>query len=127
MANVEKAERKAAPAVEVKMPHRDQREGIRLVYAEKDPDYSYAYHRPNVTDAELARISAEKVSDGKGGFAHHEGDPLIRIPRKIAEAQRAQEQEESFRTVKNKMKVADRAGRLSQQKAPKVPKPPDIE
>jgi hypothetical protein len=124
MANVEKAERKTAPAVEVRVPHKDQREGIRLAYAEKYPEYSFAYHRPNVSDIELEMIQAEKITDGAGGFVHHGGDPLIRIPMKVVEAQRAAEQQDSLKLVENKMKEAKLAGRLTRERKPKTPKVP---
>ena len=121
MAKISEQERKPAPEVEVAVVHKDQRKAI--MEEHRKPEFHYAYHRADVTDTELEAGGWEKVGDGKGGFVHHMGDPLIRRLNEVERKVRHQESKESYETVKDRLIGADKDGSLRRVRAKKTPKP----
>lgn len=114
MADITNVERKPAPDVVVNIKEADQRSAIRKAHMSANPNYSYAYERPNVTDGELAQKGWEKVLDGKGAFVHHGGDPLVRKLKAKRDEDRALESQQSLNQVKSKLDKAYKAGKLTQ-------------
>jgi len=114
MANITEVERKPAPSVSVDITMLDQRRAIEDAHQTANPDYSYAYQRPNITNGELEQLGWQKVTDGKGECVHHGGDPLVRKPKAKRDQERKREDDISYNMVKHKLDRADREGKLTQ-------------
>jgi hypothetical protein len=101
--------RKAAPVMIVSEVTRDLRiEQINRLN-EQEPNFMHSYHHPNVTDAELARGGFEVVKDKEGNVLEHGGDPVVRRPRKDAEADFANASRYSHQLAEKTVKESRRA------------------
>ena len=99
-------QRKPAPTATVNRRGTDQRaEQLRVLDAE-NPEYVHSYQTPQVFGKEEARYEQEMavknqevVTDSEGRYRHHLGDPIVRTPRKLVEAERQEEARESRERV----------------------------
>jgi len=88
------AVRKPAPEVIVVCEQHLERAAILKKFNDENPEYVHMYAAPETSEWEMAAKRQEFVNI-KGGVAHHKGDPVVRVPRKEWDAQRAAESKQS--------------------------------
>ena len=88
------AVRKPAPDVIVECEPHKERAAILKKFDDENPDFVHMYAAPEISDWELRSKRQELVSI-KGGVAHHKGDPVVRVPRKLWDKQRSDESRQS--------------------------------
>lgn len=120
MANVSEQKRKAAPTATSILMETDERTAMVDSWESKDPNYTYKFHRGNVTDTELERNGYERVVEN--GFAvNHNGDVLVKRDKKLDDDIRELRHKQSLDLVKGKLKDQYKDGSLMSVANPKTP------
>jgi hypothetical protein len=95
--------RKPAPIFTPTDTSKDARKALVDKLNAENPDFVHSYQSPMVLegnrDWELQVKQQEIVRDKNGSILHHKGDPVVRQPRKLWEAERLAEAERSRKSV----------------------------
>jgi len=104
-----KSGRKPAPTVI--MGHRDHRKEILTELDEQNPEFVHMYENADILngrrDWEMRTKQQEVVKDDDGEVVHHMGDPVVRMPKELYDAQRKYESDQSETILKERVTVAE--------------------
>lgn len=119
------AGRKPMPKVDIPDRHRDYRAEQLAELNARNDGYEYKYASKDITDWDLEVQGAElvKYEDGpkKGRKMHHKGDPIIRVDKAKADAERIADGKFSEQQVRESVKVANPTVKAN----PRKPEPVD--